>query len=99
MGVGIIPADRAQSLHALSHMSAENMRIQILNVRAQMTINIDTTAASSIAVIPFNRDMRLLPCSLALRGDLLFTEAPPKREIAYSTNLRDQREVYVNNLH
>jgi hypothetical protein len=71
------------------------MRIQILNDRAQMTIKIDTTAASSIAVIPFNRDMRLLPCILALRGDLLFTEAPPKREIAYSTTLGDQREVYV----
>jgi hypothetical protein len=76
-------------------MSAENMRIQILNVRAQMTISIDTIAANSIAVTPFNRDMRLPSCTLALRGDLLFTEAPPKREIAYITTLGDQREVYV----
>ncbi len=67
VGVDIIPAARAQSRQARSHMSAAKMRIQILNVSAQMTIRIDTTAASSMAVIPLNLDTS--PLALRLFGD------------------------------
>ena len=66
VGVDIIPAARAQSRQARSHMSAEKMRIQILNVSAQMTIKIDTTAANSMAVIPLKRDNE--PTLRARRG-------------------------------
>src|SRR5579885_1992993 len=98
-GVDCIPAARAQSLQARSHISAEIMRMQILNVSAQITIRIETTAASSMAVIPLKRDIReCLPCR-RFEVCLSFTEnLLVGRGFAYITTLRCKREVYVKNI-
>lgn len=60
-----------------------------------MTIRIDTTAASSIAVIPLMRDRRLRLLLFRDCGDLLFTVSPPKRDLPTYTKLKVLREVNV----
>jgi hypothetical protein len=68
----------------------------MLRAIAQITIKIETTAASSIAVIPLSRSRS----NLRLEGTdfgLLTTEPPPEKDgYTYtSTNITTEREVRV----
>jgi hypothetical protein len=77
-------------------MSAAKTKTVILRAIAQITIKIETTAASSIAVIPLSRSRS----NLRLEGTdfgLLTTEPPPEKDgYTYtSPNIPTLREVRV----